>query len=56
MFSTLWSVAPEDSPEDVENCIDQDHAEDVAYGWSVDLHGRPVIVYRNGKRWTRVIT
>lgn len=49
-----WSASPKNSPEDEEFFTSEDHAVDVAFDWSVDLHGDPIIIFRNGVEWMEV--
>jgi len=54
MAFVSWSVAPKYSPEDMEFFTSEDHALDVAFDWSVDDHGDPMIIFRNGIKWMEV--
>jgi hypothetical protein len=49
-----WSVAPINAPQDEEFFTSEDHAVDVAYSWSAEESGRPMIVKRNGMLWMEV--
>jgi hypothetical protein len=49
-----WSCAPKSNPEDREFFTSEDHAVDVAFDWSVDLHGESIIVFRNDTQWMEV--
>ena len=50
-----WSCAPKSNPEDREFFTSEDHAVDVAFDWSVDLSGEPIIVFRNDTQWMEVV-
>ena len=54
-MNVSWSVSPKGS-HDVEYFFDEDSAYDAAYDWSVELSGRPVIIYCNNTPWTEVTT
>ena len=49
-----WAVAPKSNPEDREFFTSEDHALDVAFDWSVDDHGAPMIIFRNDVEWMEV--
>ena len=52
---TSWAVAPKANPEDKEYFTSESHAVDVAYDWSIESHGRPMIVFCNDQEWMEVI-
>ena len=49
-----WAVAPKSNPEDREFFTSEDHALDVAFDWSVDSHGDPMIIFCNDVEWMEV--
>jgi hypothetical protein len=49
-----WSCAPKSNLDDREFFTSEEHAVDVAFDWSVDIHGEPIIVFRNDTQWTEV--
>jgi hypothetical protein len=49
-----WSAAPKASPEDREFFTSEDHAVDVAFDWSVELHGAPIVIFCNDQEWMEV--
>ena len=49
-----WSAAPKGFPEDAECFTSEHHAVDVAFDWSVELHGAPVVIYCNEQEWMEV--
>lgn len=52
---TSWSAAPKGHPaDDAEFFTSEDHAVDVAYDWSAELHGQPIVIYCNGQQWMEV--
>lgn len=53
-MSVTWSAAPKSNPQDREFFTSEDHAVDVAFDWSVDLHGAPIIVFCNDTEWMEV--
>jgi hypothetical protein len=54
-FMTTWSVFPKGMPEDAEFFTSEHHALDVAFDWSVEDHGAPMIVQRDGMNWMEVV-
>jgi hypothetical protein len=54
MSFTSWSAAPKGAPEDAEFFTSEHHAVDVAFDWSVELHGAPIVICRNGVEWMEV--
>lgn len=51
-----WSAAPKGTDADAaEFFTSESHAVDVAYDWSIELGGTPVVIYRNGQQWMEVI-
>ena len=52
---TTWSVFPKGMPEDAEFFTSEHHALDVAFDWSVEDHGAPMIVQRDGMNWMEVV-
>ena len=52
---TSWSVAPKSNPDDREFFTSEDHAVDVAFDWSIDEGGAPMIVFRNDTQWMEVV-
>ena len=54
MAFVSWSVAPKSNPDDLEFFTSEHHAVDVAFDWSVDDHGAPMIIYRNDIEWMEV--
>jgi hypothetical protein len=51
---TSWSAAPKSNPEDQEFFTSEHHAVDVAFDWSIDLGGAPVIVFCDGVKWMEI--
>jgi len=51
MAFVSWSVAPKSNPDDLEFFTSEHHAVDVAFDWSVDDNGAPMIIYRNDIEW-----
>jgi hypothetical protein len=49
-----WSVAPKSNPDDKEYFTSEHHAVDVAFDWSVEEHGREMIVFRDNIPWCEV--
>jgi len=49
-----WSAAPKSNPEDRGFFTSEHHAVDVAFDWSVDLHGEPIIIFRDDVEWMEV--
>ena len=47
---------PKGEPHDAEFFTSEHHAVDVAYDWSVDNGGAPMVVQRDGVDWLEVIT
>ena len=54
MSFVSWSVAPKSNPEDRQFFTSEHHAVDVAFDWSVDSHGDPMIICRNDVKWMEV--
>ena len=54
MAFVSWAVAPKSNPEDREFFTSEHHALDVAFDWSVDDHGAPMIIFCNGVEWMEV--
>ena len=52
---TSWSVAPKFNPEDREFFTSEHHAVDVAFDWSAQCHGAPMIVYCNDSQWMEIV-
>lgn len=52
---TSWAVAPKSNPEDKEFFTSEDHAVDVAFDWSIDEGGAPMIVFCNDQQWMEVV-
>ena len=55
MSSVSWSVFPKGEPQDAEFFTSEHHAVDVAYDWSVDNGGAPMVVQRDGMDWMEVV-
>jgi hypothetical protein len=51
---TSWAVAPKANPEDKEYFTSEHHAVDVAYDWSIQEHGRAMMVFCNDQEWMEV--
>ena len=54
MAFVSWAVAPKSNPEDLEFFTSEHHALEIATDWSVDDHGDPMIIFRNGVKWMEV--
>ena len=54
MSFVSWSVYPKGQEFDAEYFTSEDHAVDVAYSWSVEEHGKTMIVARNDMMWMEV--
>ena len=50
-----WSVFPKGEPHDAEFFTSEHHAVDVAYDWSVDNGGEPMVIQRDGMDWMEVV-
>ena len=48
MIFVSWSVFPKGEPHDAEFFTSEHDAVDVAYDWSVDNGGAPMVVQRDG--------
>jgi hypothetical protein len=55
MFSVSWSAAPASAPDQKEYFTSEDHAVDVAFDWSIELGGRPIIIYCNDTEWMEIV-
>lgn len=55
MSFVSWSVFPKGEPHDAEFFTSEHHAVDVAYDWSVDNGGAPMVVQRDGMDWMEVV-
>ena len=53
MAFTSWSAAPKGSDE-AEYFTSEHHAVDVAFDWSIELGGAPIIIYCNDQEWMEV--
>jgi hypothetical protein len=53
MSFTSWSAAPKGSDE-AEYFTSEHHAVDVAFDWSIELGGAPIIIYCNDQEWMEV--
>jgi hypothetical protein len=51
---TSWSVAPKCNPEEREFFTSEEHAVDVAFDWSIDEGGAPMIVFCNDQQWMQI--
>jgi|TARA_R100000027_G_scaffold45459_2_gene34473 hypothetical protein len=54
MAFVSWSVYPKGEEFDAEYFTSEHHAVDVAYTWSVEEHGKTMIVARNDIEWMEV--
>jgi hypothetical protein len=52
---TSWSVAPKCNLEEREFFTSEEHAVDVAFDWSIDEGGAPMIVFCNYQQWMEVV-
>ena len=50
-----WSCAPKSNLDDREFFTSEEHAVDVAFDWSVEMHGDPIIVFRGDVQWMEVV-
>ena len=50
-----WSVAPKNNPEEREFFTSEDRAVDVAFDWSIDEGGAPMIVFCNDTQWMEIV-
>jgi hypothetical protein len=56
LAAVTWSAAAKGLPaECAEYFTSEHHAVDVAYDWSIELGGAPVVIYCNGTPWMEVI-
>jgi len=53
MSFTSWSAAPKGSDE-AAYFTSEHHAVDVAFDWSIELGGAPIIIYCNDQEWMEV--
>lgn len=52
---TSWSAAPKGTGMDhLEFFTSEEHAVDVAYDWSIELGGSPIVIYCNEQEWMEV--
>ena len=49
-----WSAAPMSTPEDREFFTSEHHAVDVAFDWSIERHGEPIIIFCNDVKWMEI--
>jgi hypothetical protein len=52
---TIWTVCPKGRPQDAEHTDTEDRAFDVAFDWSVELGGAPILIRCNGQDWAEVV-
>ena len=53
MSFTSWSAAPKGSDE-AAYFTSEHHAVDVAFDWSIELGGAPVVIYRDEQEWMEI--
>ena len=52
----FWTVCPKgDHTEHAESVPSEDRAFDVAFDWSIELGGAPVMIRCNGQDWAEVV-
>jgi hypothetical protein len=56
MHFVSWAVAPKSHPNQKEYFTSEDHAVDVAFDWSVEKHGAPMIVFCNDQEWMEIVS
>jgi hypothetical protein len=50
-----WSAAPKGTGMDhAEFFTSEEHAVDVAFDWSIELGGAPVVIYRDEQEWMEI--
>jgi hypothetical protein len=55
MTFTSWSAAPKGTSIDhAEFFTSEAHAVDVAFDWSIELGGAPVVIYCNEQEWMEI--
>ena len=55
MTFTSWSAAPKGTGMDhLEFFTSEEHAVDVAFDWSIELGGAPIVIYCNEQEWMEV--
>lgn len=55
MTFVSWSAAPKGTGMDhAEFFTSEEHAVDVAFDWSIELGGAPVVIYRDEQEWMEV--
>ena len=55
MTFTSWSAAPKGTGIDhAEFFTSEEHAVDVAFDWSIELGGAPIVIYCNEQKWMEV--
>ena len=53
---TVWTVCPKGRPQDAELLFASEvRAFDVAFDWSVELGGAPILIRCNGQDWAEVV-
>lgn len=50
-----WAAAPKANPGEKEYFTSEDHAVDVAFDWSIELGGSPIVIYCNDQEWMEII-
>jgi len=52
---TSWSAAPKGTGMDhLEFFTSEEHAVDVAFDWSIELGGSPIVIYCNEQEWMEI--
>jgi hypothetical protein len=56
MSFTSWSAAPKGTGMDhMEFFTSEEHAVDVAFDWSIELGGAPIVIFCNEQEWMEVV-